>query len=148
MATSYPYPSNISYLCTFKSQTSIDVLGLAEWLAHFPKESSLLIILLFWVFFPQKKNNILKKSISFTKFISKRSPLHKMLSDFPATGGLALHWLAHFIFLFHSQYNDVILEKEKTVLLVKKKISLFLGLRFSSPLEKCFLSCNFRSCFL
>lgn len=44
-----------------------------------------------------------------------------MHSDFSATEGLTLHWLAHFIFLFHLQYNDIILEKEKTLLLVKKK---------------------------
>lgn len=88
MATSYPCPLNISYLCTFKPQTSINVLGLAEWLAHFPKESCLAVILLFWCFFSRKIDNILEKSISFTKLTSKRSPLHKMHSDFPATEGL------------------------------------------------------------
>lgn len=59
-----------------------------------------------------------------------------MHSDFPATEGLALHWLAHFIFLFHLQYNDVILEKEKTVLLVKKKKSVYFWVWDFLPLWK------------
>lgn len=146
MVTSYPYPLNISYLCTFKPQTSLDVLGSAEWLAHFPKESCLVVILLFWWVFPRKKN-ILEKCISYTKLIKKTPSQNAFWFSCTRRVDITLAGTFHPSLSFAIQWCN--LREGRNTFIGGKKNQFIFGLEIFLPLwKKCFLSCNFRTCFL